>query len=698
MTGFAHFVTKYKKSVVTFFIILAAAGLILSLLVSVNYNLVDYLPKNAQSTEAIRIMEEEFGGEMPNARVMISGVTVPMALEYKAKLAAIDGVNSVTWLDDMVGMETLAATPVEFLDPSLRKSYYIDNRALYMVVIENGMEEGTVAAIREVIGEENGVAGNAVNTAAAQEMSTTEVRNAMLILVPVILLILILATSSWMEPLLYVLTIRIAVVINMGLHAFLPQISFITQTVSPVLQLAVSLDYAIFLLHSFRVECSDHEPIEAMKLAMKSALLSVSASAATTVIGFIALITMRFGVGSDLGLNLVKGILLSFISVMVFLPAFTLICHKLIEKTKHRQQLPDFLKGGKLLLKVRVPLLLLAVIIVIPCFLAQTKSGFQYGLGNITKASRAGEDAALIEEYFGNENTLALLVPKGEPGRETVICEALAELPYVTGVTAYVTAVGAEIPIEYIPEQVAGQFYSSQYARIVLTTNLAEEGEETFQTVAAVLDTADQYYDSYYLAGQSATLYDMKSVITIDTNIVNLVAIAGIFLVLFISFKSLTIPLFLVFTIETAIWINLSFAYFSDKPLNFIGYLVISTVQLGATVDYAILLTNRYLQNRKEMPKKEAMAVTLGGNLEALLISAAILATAGFILAGTSTNPIISELGILLGRGTVLSFLLVVCVLPALLLIFDKVIQKTTLNHGFHIEHHTPHIRKEQSQ
>ncbi len=687
MNGLTYFVTKYRKSVVIIFSVLAVLSLVFSLLVSVNYNLVDYLPKGAQSTNAIRIMEEEFGGKMPNARVMIKNVSVPEALEYKEKLATVSGVISVTWLDDMVGADTLGATPVEFLDPDLLRNYYKDRSALYMIVIENGKEESTVASIREIIGDENALAGHGVDTAASQEMSTTEVRNAMIILVPVIIIILILATDSWIEPLLYLITIGIAVVINMGTNAFVPQISFITQTISPVLQLAVSLDYAIFLLHSFREQSATHEPVEAMRLAIKSALLSVSASAATTVIGFLALTTMRFGIGSDLGLNLVKGILLSFISVMIFLPAFTLICHKLIDRFRHRRLLPDFQRAGLLLLKLRVPFLILAVTIVIPCFLAQSNSGFLYGLGSITKASRAGEDALQIKERFGNENTLALLIPKGDPGREAVLCEALAKLPRITGVTAYVTAVGAELPSEYVPKEIAQQFYSDQYARVVLTADMAEEGTETFQTVEEIMNTAGQYYDSYYLAGQSATVYDMKDVITIDTNIVNLVAIAGIFLVLFLSFRSLTIPLFLVFTIETAIWINLSFAYFNDQPLNFIGYLVISTVQLGATVDYAILLTNRYLQNRKELAKKEAMLATLAGNLEALIISAAILATAGFILAATSSNPIISELGILLGRGTTLSFLMVVGVLPALLLIFDQVIQKTTLSHGFHAGH-----------
>jgi predicted RND superfamily exporter protein len=192
------------------------------------------------------------------------------------------------------------------------------------------------------------------------------------------------------------------------------------------------------------------------------------------------------------------------------------------------------------------------------------------------------------------------------------------------------------------------------------------------------------HYDTYYLTGQSATLLDMKNVVSADTQRINLIAVIGIFIVLLVTFRSLSMPLFLLFAIETAIWINLSFPYFTGHPLSFIGYLIISTVQLGATVDYAILLTNAYLDNRKTLPKKEAMRVTIGDNLVAILISALILATAGFTLALTSSNPIIGELGTLLGRGTLLSFVMVTCVLPALIVFFDKFIQKSTIKHDFH--------------
>jgi len=681
---FSQAIIKYKKSVIIVFLIVAVLSAIFSLLVSVNYDMVDYLPKDAQSTTAIKIMEDEFGGETPNARVMLTGVSLQEALEYKEKIGTIDGVTSISWLDDIIGLDTLKTKPLDFLDASILKNYYQDNNALMTLSIETGKETSAVNAIYKLIGENNAAAGEAINTAETQAMSVSEVLNAMIILLPIIIIILIISTTSWIEPLLFLFSIGVAIVINMGTNIIFGEISFITQTVSPVLQLAVSLDYAIFLLHSFRNYRLSHEPQEAMLLAMKQALPTVAASAATTVIGFAALIFMRFGIGADLGLNLLKGIILSFISVMVFLPVVTLMFYKTIDKTKHRKLMPDFKKPGNWLMKVRIPFLIIALVVVLPSFLAQSHTQFMYGTGSITNSSRVGKDTTYIEEKFGKENTLVLLVPKENVGKESELGDALSEIPHVTSVVSFVTAVGAEIPPEFIPKEVAEQFYSEHYSRIILYTDTTEEGVDTFDTVQTILDTAAMHYDEYYLAGQSTTLFDMKNVVSIDTKLINLVAIIGIFLVLLVTFRSLILPLFLLFSIETAIWINLSFPYFTGQPLSFIGYLIISTVQLGATVDYAILFTNAYLDNRKTLPKKDAMRVTIQDNLVAILTSAGILATAGFTLAFTTSNPIISELGTLLGRGTLLSLIMVACVLPALLVSFDKIIQKTTLNNKFH--------------
>ncbi|KAF0196193.1 MAG: hypothetical protein FD169_1061 [Bacillota bacterium] len=679
MDRFSRALINYKKIVLVVFLVVAVLSGILLPLVSVNYDMVDYLPKDAQSTTAIKIMETEFGSEMPNARVMLTGVSLHEALEYKEKLAALDGVTAMSWLDDVVGLDTLKTIPLNFFSSSLIESYYKDNNALMSLSIESGKEKSTVRAIYELIGEHNAAAGDAVNTAETQAMSVSEVLNAMVILLPIIILILVISTSSWIEPLLFLITIGIAIVINMGTNIVFGEISFITQTVSPILQLAVSLDFAIFLLHSFNNYRLSHEPEQAMILAMKQALPTVAASAATTIIGFGALIFMRFGIGADLGLNLLKGVILSFISVMVFLPAITLMCYKAIDRTKHRKLMPDLKKSGKWLMNVRVAFLIFALVVVIPSFLAQSKTQFSYGMGSVTSASRAGEDALYIEEKFGKENALVLLVPKGNVGREAVLCDALSEVPHVKSVISFVTAVGAEIPLEFVPPEATDQFYAENYSRIILYTDTAEEGADAFNTVQTVLDTAALHYPTYYLAGQSATLFDMKNAVSIDTERINLIALIGMFIVLLVTFRSLTVPLFLLFSIKTAIWINLSFPYFAGKPISFIGYLILSTVQLGATVDYAILLTNAYLGNRIILPKKDAMRVTIEDNLVAILISAIILATAGFVLAATTSNPIIGELGTLLGRGTLLSFVMVVCVLPALLIVFDGVIQKTTM-------------------
>jgi predicted RND superfamily exporter protein len=306
-----------------------------------------------------------------------------------------------------------------------------------------------------------------------------------------------------------------------------------------------------------------------------------------------------------------------------------------------------------------------------------------YGMGAVAGSSRAGQDALKIEEEFGKENLLALLVPRGQTGKESELSKTLHDMDDVRRVVSYVDLVGEEIPPDYLDRATLGRFYSDNYALFIIYTDTTEESDGAFRAVEDIRSAAAMYYDGVYLAGQSATLYDIRNTVSADTKIVNLCAVIGIFLTILVTFRSVSIPLLLLFTIETAIWLNLSIGYFTGNTYNYIGYLIIGTVQLGSTVDYAILLTDRYLDLRREHPKKEAATRALGGNLLSILTSAAILSMAGFTLSMTSTNPIVAELGELLGRGTLLSLAMVCLVLPALLTVFDGLIQKTTLNHGF---------------
>jgi len=676
-------ILRHKRMVIVIFVAAAALGVLLSLGVSVNYEIADYLPKNAQSTKALEILGAEFGDAVPNARVMLKNVTVQEALAYKNDLKAIDGVSDALWLDDVIDLKI----PLETADAETVEEYYKDGSALISLTVESGKETAVTDAIRALIGPDNALSGNAVDIAVAQNLTGSETRTATLILIPVIILILLISTQSWLEPLLYLCAIGISVLINMGTNAVFGEISFLTEAISPIMQMAVSMDYAIFLLRSFEEYRKQTEDVSrAMALAMKRAFSAIAASAATTVFGFLALVFMKFGIGADLGLVLFKGVALSFLSVMVFLPALTLLVYKYIDRTKHKTILPEFRSVGRAVAATRLFALILVALLIFPAYLAQSRNDFTYGLGSLAMNSRAERDKTAINDAFGESNAIVLLVPKGDPAREKLLSDSLKTLPHVTGVVSYAALVGSEIPPEFLDDAVTSRFYSENYSRIIVYTDTADEGETAFSTVEQVQDKAKSYYGEVLSTGQSVTMYDMKNVIESDNRLVNIVAIISILLVLLVTFRSATLPVLLIVTIEAAIWINLSFSYFSGNPLCYVGFLIINTVQLGATVDYAILMTSHYTYNRKSMPKKEALKTTLREVFGSILVSGSILSLSGFALQFTSSNQIVSDLGLLLGRGTILSMLLVVFFLPAALTLFDRLISKTTIRSNFYKE------------
>ncbi|MBT2688494.1 RND family transporter [Bacillus sp. ISL-47] len=684
MINIASRIIKHKKAVLIAFVFFTLLSTVAQFFVSVNYNMVDYLPDDAQSTKAMDIMEKEFTGSVPDTRVMIPNVSLQEALEYKEKLSAIDGVSDVMWLDDVVDLKT----PLEVADKEMVENYYKDKNALFSISVRSGDEVKITDAIYELIGENGAIAGEAINTASSQKMAGKESLNAGLLLVPIIIFILVISTTSWIEPLFFLTAIGVSVLINLGTNIFIGEVSFVTQSVAPILQLAVSLDYAVFLLHSFSdYRKTANNPEEAMQLAMKKSFPAITASAATTFFGFIALTFMDFEIGSDLGVNLVKGIILSFISVMVFLPALTLYFYKWMDKTKHKSFVPSFTGIGKRVVKLKAPSLLLVFAILIPAFLAQSNTSFVYGIGEQPEETRAGSDLKMIEEEFGETTPIVLLVHKGDVAKESDLVQDLEEADYVTSVISYVNRVGSEIPPEYLDESITNEFYSENYSRIIINTNQGTEGDIPFSIVEIIEKTASKYYGDQALSlGESVTLYDIKNTVTKDNIVVNVLTVVTIAIVLLVSFKSLSIPLVLLITIQSAVWINLSIPYFTNTSLVFVGYLIISTVQLAATVDYAILLTEAYNHHRKEMPAVKAIVKTLDEKTFSISISAAILSSVGFILWLTSSNPVVSSIGLLLGRGALLAFVMVVLVLPAMLLVFDKLIKKTTYKANFYEE------------
>ena len=676
-------ITAKPKLVMIVFIMLAVFCALIRGFVEVNYDINDYLPSDSKSTVSIDVMNKEFDGGIPNARVMIKDVTVAEALEYKDKIADINGVSGVTWLDDSVDI----TQPLEVMESDVVETYYKDNTALFSVTIEEAHILDAVSNIREIIGNDNAMEGSAVSTAVATESTVSEIYKIAIIAVIFVLAVLILNTLSWAEPIIILIGLGIAILINMGSNVIFGEISFVSNAAGAILQLAVSLDYYVFLLHRFEESRKDYSnPRDAMVDALCKSTSSILSSGLTTVIGFAALCLMRFRIGPDLGLVLAKGVAISLISVFVFMPNFILLVYRVIDKTRHRPFVPKFERFGRFVSKVMIPFVCVFVVVIVPSFLASNSNDYYYGSAHIfNEKTKLGSDTALIEQVFGKSDTYVLMVPNGDNAKIKELSDELKKLPQVTNILSYVDTVGEEIPEEYIDDDTLSKLVSDNYSRMVISLDTDYEGEYTFNLVEKIRSTAESFYSGeYYLAGNGVSTYDLMNTVTSDMMKVNLIAIAAVFIVLVFTLKSITLPVILVTAIETAIWLNLSIPYFNGNTIFYIAYLIISSIQLGATVDYAILFTDRYMEFRQKMPKKQAIVSVISSCTVSVLTSGSALTVVGFLLGHFSTHGLLAQLGFFIGRGTLFSLAIVMFVLPGLLFLLDGVIKRTTKNIEFY--------------
>lgn len=676
-------IVAHPRSIITFFLVAAVISLFCQSKVSVNYDMKDYLPEESPSTVALDTMETEFEGGIPNARVMVRDVTVAEAMGYKDRLEACEGVTDVMWLDDAANIEQ----PLETMNQETVETYYKDGNALFTVTVEEEKLLNAEEDMEVVVGDRGALTGDAVSTAVATTSTVSEIYKIASFAVLFVFFMLFLTTTSWLEPVIVMAGLGIAVVINAGTNLIFGEISFVTNAAGSILQLAVSLDYSVFLIHRFE-ECMkiNSSPREAMVDALCKSTSSILSSGLTTVIGFLALVFMQFRIGPDLGLALAKGVAISLITVFTFMPVLILATNNLMQRMRHRRLLPDFHRFGCVVRKIMVPMVAVFLVLIAPAYLASNSNSFYYGSAYIFgEDTKLGKDTAEIEEIFGKNDTYALMVPAGDTAREWELSEALHEIPEVTGIISYVDAAGAQIPEEYLDEATVSQLISDDYSRMVITVDADSEGDEAFSLIEKVRDTAEEYYPGgWYLAGAGVSSYDLMDTITADTVKVNLIAIAAVFVVLLLTMKSLILPVILVLSIETAVWINVSIPYFRDSTVFYISYLIISSIQLGATVDYAILTTSRYMEFRQAMDKKKAIVETIAAVTTSVMTSGIVLAVVGYLLGAFSSHGVLSQLGNFLGNGSLLSLTIVLFVLPGLLYLCDGLIQKTTLHTEFY--------------
>lgn len=671
MRKFYEKVVNHPILIIIIFVLAFAVCAICKQFISVDYDMNDYLPEDSPSTVALDVMNEEFEGGIPGVRAMVENVSIPEALEIKSEIEAIDGVESVTWLDDAISIEE----PLEIQDQDEVEDYYKDGNALYSITIDEDKRIDAVNAISALIGEDNALTGSDVSTATATQSTVKEVSKIAVIAVLFVILVLIITTESWFEPVVVMVGLGMAIIINAGSNIIFGEISFVTNAAGNILQLAVSLDYSVFLIHRFN-ECrlSNNNPKEAMVEALTASTSSIASSGLTTVIGFLALCFMQFGIGPDLGKALAKGVAISLITVFIFMPVFILATYKWIDKFSHKPLLPSFEKFAHVVYKVMFPLVVVFVVLIVPCYKASNANSFNYGASKIFGSeTKLGLDTAKIEEAFGKSDTYVLMVPVGDKALQKELSDALHDVPEVSSIISYVDTVGMEIPESYLDEATLKKLNSDNYTRFVLSMDTAYEGQDTFALVKEIRAIAEEYYPGeWYLAGNGVSTYDLMDTITADMVKVNLVSISAVFIVLLLTLKSIVLPAILVLSIETAVWINLSIPYFQGKEVFYIAYLIISSVQLGATVDYAILTTDRYKEFRQTMDKKNALLSTTSAVTVSVLTSGSVLTMVGFLLGIISTHGLLSQLGYFLGKGTLCSIVIVLFVLPGFLYLVDN--------------------------
>lgn len=729
-----------------FFVYLAAAvfSLFSTFWVDVNSDLISYLPKNTETRQGIEIMGEEFV-TYGTARVMVTHVTYELAEDLAEQISEIDGVSSVTFdrtEAHFKGSEAL-------FDVSFSGQTYDQSSKDAMNEIKAMLEPYDTYISSEV--------GYSLEDTLNREIMVISV-----MAVVIIVAVLLLTSRSWAEIPLMLITFGAAALLNMGTNYWYQEISFVSNSVTVLLQLALAIDYAIILLHRFGEEREYTDDRTACIRALCYSIPAIAASSLTTMSGMVAMMFMQFRIGFDMGLCLVKAILFSMLSVFTLMPGLLMLFSKAIQKTQHKLLIPKIDFWGKFIVKLRHITAPLFLLVLIGGCLLSSACPYNFGYSNI-RTSRQNEQQVAndrVNSTFGTQNIMALLVPKGDYASEKALLKQLEsydEVSYAMGLSNIEAMDGYTLVDELTPRQfaeltdmdyevvqllyaayaasdeeygrivsgidgytiplmdlflfvveqadsgmielegeigeqldglhdqlVAGkqQMMGEHYSRMMIALDLPEESEETFAFLQTIHNEAKKYYpsDQIYLVGNSTSDYDLSVAFERDNIVISVLSIAFVILVLLFTFKSVGLPVLLILVIQGSIWINFSFPTLSQEPVFFMSYLIISAIQMGANIDYAIVISTRYQEMRQQFPPKESIIKALNLAFPTVFTSGTILASASFLLGFISTEPSIVGMGQCLCRGTLISIVLVMFVLPQLLVLGDKIVEKTRFN------------------
>lgn len=650
----------------------------------VNYDVLYYLPDDIETMKGQDILVDEFGTGA-YSMFICEGMKNKDVAALKKKIEGVEHVSKVVWYDSFSDL----SVPVEMLPDKIQSALFSDDSTMMFIIFETttSVDEtmDAIGDIRKLAGKQCFVSGMSAIVTDTKNLAESEVAIYVLIAVVLSCIVLALTMESYLIPFLFLASIGIAILYNMGTNIFKGEISYITKALSAVLQLGVTMDYSIFLWHSYQEQRKlygdDHK--EAMAQAIAATIKSVVGSSITTIAGFVALCFMSFTLGLDLGIVMAKGVIFGVICCVTVLPSMIMIFDKALEKTKHRQLIPDFPKVSEFLVKHHKASAFLCVALFIPFAYFQANTAVYYNLdSSLPKDLESIMANEKLQEEYHMGAAHMILMDKNVSGKEKH--KMIKEMEKVDGVKEVLglkSIIGPSLPESMIPQDIKDILESDNYELMLITNEYQTASEEVNAQINELNRILKSYDKNGMLVGEAPCTKDLIEITDHDFKVVSAVSIIAVFLIILFVFKSVTLPVILVLVIEGAIFINMGIPYLTGTELPFIASIVIGTIQLGATVDYAILMTSRYEQERGSgKNKKESISIALESSIRPVMVSAFSFFAATFGVGIYSKIDMISSLCLLMARGALISMCAVLLFLPAMYWIFDKVICATSKN------------------
>ena len=682
---------KFAKSVVKYRIpiLLTAALLMLPSFycmthTRINYDMLDYLPADMDTVKGQDELMEDFG-KGAFSFIVVEGMPVSEVSALKSRIEQVDHVETVLWYDSISDV----SVPMELLPDKLYNAFNSGDATMMAVFFDSATSaDVTMDAIREIRAAADSrcfVSGMSALVTDLKDLCEAEEPTYVGLAVIFACAAMVLLLDSWLVPFVFLLSIGVAIMFNLGSNLSFGEISYITKALSAVLQLAVTMDYSIFLWHCYNEKLRTiPDSKEAMAAAISDTLLSVVGSSTTTVAGFAALCFMTFTLGRDLGLVMAKGVLLGVICCVTVLPALILLLNKPLQSTRHRPLIPDMTAFSKKMCGIFPVFLLIFLLLIPPAYYGYKKTNKEvyYDMGQcLPRDIQYVVANEKLSETFNVASTHMLLVDSSlSPSEVRQMAKDMEKVPGVKYVLGLESVLGAEVPEELLPEELVSTLKSGRSELLLVNSEYKVASDEVDGQIDSLNAILKRYDPSGMLIGEAPCMKDMIETTDHDFKVVNAVSIAAIFIIIAIVEKSISLPFILIAVIELAIFINLGLPHYLGQSLPFIAPICISTIQLGATVDYAILMTTRYKAERRTKSSKESAAAALAVSLPSIIVSGCGLFAATFGVAVYSDMDIISSMCMLMARGAIISVLMVAFILPAMLILCDKVIIATTLD------------------